>query len=119
MTEHDQDAPSAYQVAQALEYLRKQYCLDPSDNDPLISLPQIAALAGVAPNTPTIWRQRSKEGYTGPGKHREPFPAPDDKRYSDKPQWRAISTVLHWLVKTRRWPRGAVAREVTRGPRAA
>lgn len=103
--------------AHALAFIRASFPIDPDERDPLIDLPQIADLAGVARNTPMIWRQRSREDYTGPGKLKKPFPAPDDTRYTDKPQWR-LSTVLGWLVGTRRWPRGAVARPETRGPRS-
>lgn len=101
----------------ALKFIRAQFAVDPNDQNPLIDLPQIAELAGVAKNTPMIWRQRSRVDYTGPGKLKVPFPTPDDERYADKPQWRLL-TVLGWLVGTRRWPRGAVARPETRGPRS-
>lgn len=86
------------------------------EDDPLIGLPQIAQLAGVAPGTSVMWQQRSRDSYKGPGKltGKKRFPDADDTRYADKPQWRAISTVLTWLWKTGRWPRGAVARPETR-----
>lgn len=104
-------------VAAAQKFIQAE--LGIHEQDPLIGLPQIAQLAGVAANTPMIWRQRSRGDYTGPGKLKKPFPQPDDDRYSDKPQWRAISTVLDWLWETKRWPRGSVARESTRGTRTA
>lgn len=104
--------------AAALGFIRDKFDIGQEDLDPLIDLPQVAALAGVAQNTPMIWRQRSRPDYAGPGKLQVPFPPPDDTRYRDKPQWR-LSTALGWLVGTRRWPRGAVARPETRGPRAA
>jgi len=107
------------EVARALAFIRTHFQVDRHEEDPLIGLPQIAELAGVASSTPMIWRQRSRPEYAGPGKLRKPFPAPSDTRYSDKPQWRAITDVLTWLWETDRWPRGAVAREATRGPRAA
>lgn len=105
------------EVAAALVFLRNELGL--SESDPLISLRQIAAMAGVAPNTPTIWRARSRPEYTGPGKMRRPFPAPDDTRYPDKPQWRAIGSVLPWLWTEGKLPRGSVGRPETRGARTA
>lgn len=80
------------------------------DDDPLIDMPMIAKLAGVAPGTPGAWQQRTREG-----KERVAFPDPADTRYADKPQWRAVSQiVVGFLIPSRRWPRGAVAREQTR-----
>lgn len=105
------------EVAAALVFLRTELGLE--ESDPLISLRQIAAMAGVAPNTPTIWRQRSRPDYDGPGKIKDAFPAPDDTRYSDKPQWRAIKTVLPWLWRNGKLPRGSTSRPLTRGPRVA
>lgn len=104
----------------ALGFIRTHFPV--SETDPLIDLPKIAMLAGVAKNTPMIWRQRSRPEYKGPGKlsgtgRRKPFPEPDDERYADKPQWR-LTTVVGWLIDTNRWPRGAVARPETRGPRS-
>lgn len=105
------------EVAAALVLLRTELGLN--EADPLIGLRQIAQLAGVAPNTPTIWRVRSRAEYTGPGKMRRPFPQPDDTRYPDKPQWHAISTVLPWLWTEGKLPRGSVGRPWTRGARPA
>ena len=83
------------------------------EEDPLIDMPMIAVLAGVAPGTPAAWQQRTKTG-----KERVPFPPPDDHRYHDKPQWRAVSTIIEAFLKpSRRWPSGSVARETTRGER--
>lgn len=113
---HELPVPTE-EVAAALSFLRTELGLD--EHDPLISSPQIAQLAGVAKNTPMIWRARSRPEYSGPGKLRNPFPPPDDTRYSDKPQWRAISSVLPWLWTEGKLPRGSVAREATRGVRAA
>lgn len=80
------------------------------DEDPLIDMPMIARLAGVAAGTPGAWQQRTREG-----KEAVPFPKPDDTRYADKPQWRAVSTiVVGFLKKSNRWPRGAVSRPRTR-----
>jgi len=114
------------EITQVLAFLRETFPnLDPDDPDPLIDLPAIAELAGVSKGTPMIWRQRSKPDYDGPGRmdgrqgRKQPFPAPDDERYADKPQWRAIGTILPWLCATRKWPRGTVARPETRGSRLA
>lgn len=111
----DEPQVSREDQAQALAFIQTHF--GATESDPLIDLPQIADLAGVAKNTPMIWRQRSRKNYTGPGALKRPFPEPDDPRYPDKPQWR-LSTVLRWLVGTRRWPRGAVARPETRGSRS-
>jgi hypothetical protein len=79
------------------------------DPDPLIDAPMFAHLAGVAPNTPGAWQQRTKEG-----KEKVPFPEPAEPKYRDKPQWGAISQALRYLMDSGRWPRGVVARENTR-----
>lgn len=81
-----------------------------ADTDPLIDKPMIAKLAGVAEGTPGQWEQRTREQ-----REKVPFPVPDDTRYPDKPQWRAISTVIACFLKpSNRWPQGVVARESTR-----
>jgi hypothetical protein len=83
---------------------------EPADDpDPLIDAPMFAHLAGVAPNTPGAWQQRTKEG-----KEKEPFPEPGEDKYKDKPQWFAISQALAYLRSSGRWPRGVAARENTR-----
>lgn len=106
------------EVAAALDFLRGRYPnLPPADQDPLISLPMVAELAGVSQETPTMWVQRSRPDYKGQGRLRIPFPPPADTRYDDKPQRRAISQVLTWLWVTDRWPRGTAARPDTRGRR--
>lgn len=81
------------------------------EDDPLIDMPMIAELAGVAPGTPGAWQQRTREG-----SERVPFPAPHDDRYLDKPQWRAVRFVEEFLWPSGRWAngRGSVARENTR-----
>lgn len=81
------------------------------ESDPLIDMPMIAELAGVAPGTPGAWQQRTREGT-----ERVPFPAPHDDRYLDKPQWRAVRFVEEFLWPSGRWAngRGSVARESTR-----
>lgn len=80
------------------------------DDDPLIDKPMIAKLAGVSEGTPGQWEQRTREG-----REKVPFPVADDPRYPDKPQWRAISTIIEGFLKpSNRWPRGSVARESTR-----
>lgn len=79
------------------------------EDDPLIDLPMIAELAGVAPNTPKAWQQRTRRKL-----ERVPFPAPHDGRYVDKPQWHAVRLVEEFLKPSGRWPRGTVARESTR-----
>ena len=85
------------------------------EEDPLIDMPMIAELAGVAPGTPGAWQQRYSADPSlpvPPGMY--PFPRPHDDRYLDKPQWRAVSFVRDFLYPTGRWPRGTVARESTR-----
>lgn len=85
-----------------------------ADEDPLIALPEIATLAGVAIGTPTQWRARTTRGeLTGD----RAFPEPDDDRYADKPQWHAIATIIPWLDRTKRWPPGSAGRPESRGPR--
>jgi hypothetical protein len=79
------------------------------DPDPLIDAPMFAELAGVAPNTPGAWQQRTREG-----KEKVPFPEPGEDKYRDKPQWFAISQALRYLMDSYRWPRGTAARENTR-----
>lgn len=82
--------------------------------DRMIGLNQIAAVAGVAKGTPIQWRQRTARGeLTGD----KAFPEPDDQEtFPDKPMWR-ISTVVNYLIATRRWPPGAAGRPESRGPR--
>lgn len=84
---------------------------DPAiDDDPLIDMPMVARLAGVAAGTPGAWQQRTREG-----KERVAFPDPGDTRYPDKPQWYAVSQIVAAFLKpSNRWPRGVVAREQTR-----
>ncbi len=84
------------------------------DEDPAVALPEIAKLAGVAQGTPTQWRARTLRGeLVG----ERAFPEPDDDRYADKPQWKAIKTIIPWLKRTKRWPPGAAGRPESRGPR--
>jgi hypothetical protein len=110
--------PFAERLA-ALEWIRETLGIDTTrDSDPLISIPQIASMAGVQKTTVTMWLQRSRPDYTGTGKLKVPFPTKADGRYVDRPQWHSISQVLGWLWKTERWPRGAAARPMTRGPRS-
>lgn len=99
------------QLAEAHRLIRELFGIDTNtDPDPLIDKPMIAKLAGVAEGTPGQWEQRTREGT-----EKVPFPPADDPRYADKPQWRAISTIIErFLNPSGRWPRGAVARESTR-----
>lgn len=99
------------ELAAAYEVLREILPgWDPAeDPDPLIDAPMFAELAGVAPNTPGAWQQRTREG-----KEKVPFPAPGEDKYADKPQWFAISQALRYLMDSCRWPRGTAARENTR-----
>lgn len=85
-----------------------------AEEDPLVGLPEIAKVAGVSIGTPTQWRARTRRGEL---KGDRAFPDPDDPRYPDKPQWRAIKTIIPWLKRTRRWPPGAAGRPESRGPR--
>lgn len=84
------------------------------DEDPLIALPEIAKLAGVAKDTPTQWRARTLRGELEGAKA---FPEPDNPRYTDKPQWLAIATIIPWLDSTKRWPPESAGRPESRGPR--
>lgn len=97
--------------AAALALISELFGIDTAeDSDPLIDKPMIAKLAGVAEGTPGQWEQRTREGT-----EKVPFPEADDTRYPDKPQWRAISTIIErFLNPSGRWPRGVVARESTR-----
>lgn len=99
--------------AEMREVIKELLGLDTdADPDPLIDLPMIAKLAGVADGTPGQWVQRSKKGQL-----KRPFPKVADNRYTDKPQWRAVSQVIPWLIDTHRWPPGAAGRPESRGPR--
>lgn len=106
------------ELAEVHRWIRKLLQIDTNiDPDPLIDLPDIATLAGVAEGTPGVWRQRTRSG-----KARVDFPEPGDPtgaRYEDKPLWRAVSEVLPFLKATGNWPPGSAARPITRGPRAA
>lgn len=97
--------------AEALNLIGQLFGIDTQqDDDPLIDKPMIAKLAGVSEGTPGQWEQRTREG-----REKVPFPKADDPRYPDKPQWRAISTIIEGFLKpSNRWPRGTVARESTR-----
>jgi hypothetical protein len=97
--------------AEALNLLTELFGIDTTDDpDPLIDIPMIAELAGVAPGTPDAWRQRTRSGM-----ERIPFPEPGDHRYKDKPQWYAITQVIQgFLLPSGRWPRGHIGRAGTR-----
>lgn len=97
--------------AEALNLIAELFGIDTdAEPDPLIDKPMIAKLAGVSEGTPGQWEQRTREG-----REKVPFPPADDTRYPDKPQWRAISTIIEGFLKpSDRWPRGVVARESTR-----
>jgi hypothetical protein len=85
------------------------------DPDPLIDLTDIATLAGLTPKTPSVWRNRTKNGEI-----RHPFPEPGDpagQRYEDKPLWRAVTEVIPYLETTGNWPPESGARPATRGVR--
>jgi hypothetical protein len=85
------------------------------DPDPLIDLPAIAKLGGLAPGTPGQQRQRSIAG-----RARVHFPEPDPtagSRFADKPMWRAVTQICPYFVDMGNWPPGRAAREQTRGPR--
>jgi hypothetical protein len=86
-----------------------------ADPDPLIDLPQVADLGGLAKVTPVQMRQR-----TAAGRSRHPFPEPAPgvgSRFADKPMWHAVSQIVPFLKATGHWPPGAGARPTTRGPR--
>jgi hypothetical protein len=82
--------------------------------DRMISLNQVAQVAGVAKGTPIQWRQRTAKGeLVGP----KAFPEPDDDlTFPDKPLWK-LSTIVSHLIDTNRWPPGAAGRPSARGPR--
>lgn len=98
----------------ALAKLRSMGIDTAADPDPLIDLAQIAQLASFPgrtyqKNTVEVWRQRSRPTYRGKGKLLQPFPEPDrivpkeETGFLPKPKWRAVSTVLAWLIESRRW----------------
>jgi len=77
----------------------------------IIDMAGIAELLGVAEVTPQQWRQRSRRGELHP-----PLPEPDVPNITDKPLWYE-STIIAWAERTDRWPAGAAARPLARGPR--
>lgn len=82
--------------------------------DRMISLNQVAQVAGVAKGTPIQWRQRTAKGELVGAKA---FPDPDDDlTFPDKPLWK-LSTIVNHLRDTNRWPPGAAGRPSARGPR--
>jgi len=98
----------------ALAKLRQMGIDTAADPDPLIDLAQIATLASFPgrsyqKNTVEVWRQRSRPTYRGKGKLLQPFPEPDiivpkaETGFLDKPKWRAITTIVAWLIEARRW----------------
>lgn len=91
--------------------LRPDFRFRADESDPLIDMVMIANLNGVVETTPQQWRQRTQRG-----EMRVPFPAVDDDRYEDKPQW-FLSSIVKWMKRSRRWPPGSVGRPETRGPR--
>lgn len=110
-TNPNRDPLTDQERTEALELIGELFGIDTdADDDPFIDKPMIAKLAGVADGTPGQWEQRTREG-----REKVAFPPPDDTRYPDKPQWRAVSTVIECFLKpSQRWPRGVVARESTR-----
>lgn len=84
------------------------------NGDRMVSLNQIALVAGVAKGTPIQWRQRTLRGELIGDKA---FPEPDDPdTFPDKPMWK-LSTIVNHLIKARKWPPGAAGRPAARGPR--
>jgi hypothetical protein len=84
--------------------------------DRMVSLNQIAKVAGVAKGTPIQWRQRTLRGELEGVKA---FPDPDDPdTFPDKPMW-LLSTVVNHLIANRKWPPGAAGRPAARGARGA
>lgn len=82
--------------------------------DRMVSLNQIALVAGVAKGTPIQWRQRTLRGELVEEKA---FPEPDDPdTFPDKPMWR-LSTIVNHLIRARKWPPGAAGRPAARGER--
>lgn len=82
--------------------------------DRMISLNQVAQVAGVAKGTPIQWRQRTAKGELVGDKA---FPEPDDPdSFPDKPLWK-LSTIVNHLIKGRKWPPGSAGRPSARGPR--
>jgi hypothetical protein len=105
---------SADELAEIHRHIQERLGIDTQvDPDPLIDLPRIAKLAGLAPGTPGQQRQRSLAG-----KSRERFPDPDPiagSRFEDKPMWKAVTDVVPYLMRTGNWPPEAGARHQTRG----
>lgn len=106
-------------VAPLLGVERSAMTYDPStggvtDGNRMVSLNQVAQIAGVAKGTPIQWRQRTAKGELV-GK--KAFPEPDDPdTFPDKPMWR-LDTIVNHLIDTNRWPPGAAGRPSARGPR--
>lgn len=96
--------------------IKERLGIDATDDpDPLISLPDVAELAGLAPGTPGQMRQRSRKGQAV---HPFPEPAPGlGQRFADKPLWHAATQIIPYLKQTGNWPPEAGARKATRGPR--
>lgn len=82
--------------------------------DRMVSLNQIAAVAGTTKGTPIQWRQRTARGeLTG----QKAFPEPDDEEtFPDKPMWK-LSTIVNHLIVNGKWPPGSAGRPAARGPR--
>ena len=101
---------------QVLDAIEDILGINPDEQpDPLVDTQEIAKLAGVQPGTVVQWIQRTRRGELA-----KPFPPRDkeSERWSDKPLWRATSVIVPWLDDTQRWPPGAAARPMTRGPRS-
>lgn len=83
--------------------------------DPQVTLQEVAELHGVGYATTLQWRQRSKPGYEGPGRLTEEFPGelpshrPNEHRYS-------LAGVIGWSYRMGKWP-NPIARPATRRAR--
>lgn len=91
-----------------------------ADPDPLIDLPMITLLAGVSKGTPEQWRVRTRLALAGGPAVRHPFPDPPPgvaSRFPDKPMWHALSQIVPYLKRTKRWPPGRAGRPARRAIR--
>lgn len=103
-------------LAQARERVKELFP-ELTDEDPKLSLGEIAQLLGVTYATTLQWTQRSKAEYAGPGKLDPAFPGPEPGSRPHAPE-RLLSRVVKWAYDSYRYPE-PIGRPATRGSRAA